>query len=681
MREAATWTIFLLPLASFAIISLVIRPFLNRYSFLSGLVLIAALATALGLSVWTLRTVIAGPPLEFEAHEWLKAGDATIALGLLVDPLTAIMLVVVSGVSLMVQVYSQGYMRHDPSYSRYFAFMSLFSAAMLGLVLASNIIQLYVFWELVGVSSYLLIGFWHHRPAAAAAAKKAFIITRVGDVGFLISILYLFFQADQFAARGLNPFHIPDIWEAARPVAIGGAGILAGTALTWVALGIFSGAAGKSAQFPFHAWLPDAMEGPTPVSALIHAATMVAAGVFLVARFHPVFQESSSALSVVVLIGAFTAFMSATIALVMNDIKRVMAYSTISQLGYMMAALGVGAYGVAIFHLFTHAFFKALLFLGAGSVNHATGTFDMRYMGGLRRYMPWTYGLVVIGALSLVGIFPLAGFWSKDEVLHVLWTGSEQVDTWVYRLAFIFLIAGVLLTAFYTLRMIHLTFHGEFRGGVVAEVQAQQAASGGSHTPSPVASVEAHHPEVHLAESPLVMILPMLILGVAAAVSGYLANPLEGIIGVPKHWITEFLVPPLAGQAEVEKFNIVIAVVSSGLALAGIAIATALYLGRKDPQREPLKTVGILHTLLSRKYYVDELYEDLTVRRFFYRTFARVVDWVDRNIVDGSVDAIGWIFRNVGRALARVQTGQVQSYGVMVTLGILLIMVGYLVLG
>ena len=312
--EAYIWAIFLLPLGSFAVISLIIGPFLKRYPLSSGLALILPLTVALGLSVWALRSVALGHDLQFEPYEWLDVGAATIEFGLLTDQLTAIMLIVVTGVSLAVQVYSLGYMRGDIGYSRYFAYMSLFTASMLGLVLSANIIQLYVFWELVGASSYLLIGFWHERPAAAAAAKKAFIVTRIGDVGFLIAILYLFLKADDFAAAGLNAFHIPDIWLAAQPVAIGGAGILGGMALTWLALGIFAGAAGKSGQFPLHSWLPDAMEGPTPVSALIHAATMVAAGVFLVARFYPVFQQTGDALAVVALIGAFTAFMAATMA-------------------------------------------------------------------------------------------------------------------------------------------------------------------------------------------------------------------------------------------------------------------------------------------------------------------------------------------------------------------------------
>ncbi|MCI0897399.1 MAG: NADH-quinone oxidoreductase subunit L, partial [Chloroflexi bacterium] len=586
VSEAVIWSIFLLPLASFAFAALVVRPFFNRYSLISGAVTIAALGTALAFSIWTLRSVILGHDLDFEPIEWLVVGGATIEMGLLVDPLTAVMLVVVTGVSLLVQVYSLGYMKGDPSFSRYYAYMSLFTAAMLGLVLASNIIQLYVFWELVGVSSYLLIGFWHERPAAAAAAKKAFIITRIGDVGFLIAILYLFTQADTFAAAGLNAFHIPDIWAAAQPGFAAGA-LLGGAALTWMALGIFAGAAGKSGQFPLHSWLPDAMEGPTPVSALIHAATMVAAGVFLVARFFPLFQNSADAMTVVALVGAFTAIFAASMGLVMNDIKRVMAYSTISQLGYMMAALGLGLYAAAIFHLVTHAAFKALLFLGAGNVNHATGTFDMRYMGGLRRHMPITYILMLVAGLSLVGIIPLAGFWSKDEILLGAWNGNGLVDTWVSRVTFSALIAGVIVTAFYTIRMIILTFHGEFRGGIDKELEdkAQTAPAGASG-----------HGGVHLAESPWVMVLPMVVLGVAAVAVGYLANPQwTEEIGIPRHWITGFLGDGLqaamgaVGHAETLDFSRWMAAISTVAALSGIGLAVLVYLRRRDQRADPLE--------------------------------------------------------------------------------------------
>ena len=682
VSEASIWAIFLLPLAAFVVIGLVVRPFLNRYAWVSGILLIIALAVALALSILTLDAVIRSGEPHFEGHRWLDVGGAVIEFALLIDPLTAIMLVVVTGVSLMVQIYSLGYMRGDPSYARYFAYMALFTASMLGLVLSANIIVLYAFWELVGVSSYLLIGFWHERPAAAAAAKKAFLITRIGDVGFLIAILYLFFQGDRFAAAGLNPFHIPDIWQAAQPLAAGGA-VLGGVGLTWLTLGIFSGAMGKSGQFPLHTWLPDAMEGPTPVSSLIHAATMVAAGVFLVARFYPVFQAAQHVLTVVALVGGFTALFAATMGLVMNDIKRVMAYSTVSQLGYMMAALGLGAFPAAIFHLVTHASFKALLFMVAGNVNHATGTFNMRYMGGLWRRMPLTYALVLIGGLSLVGIIPLAGFWSKDEILSAAWSdgwhGGGPAALWAGKLTLVFLLTGVLLTAFYTFRMIYMTFHGEFRGGAEQE-RADLAAEG-----QPDAG---HLGEVHLAESPIFMWFPMVLLGVAAVFSGYLLNPqwVEEF-GIPKHWITEFLIEglkstPLGGvvHLEVPAFNRWMAAASTVIALAGIGLASVLYLRRSAANKDPLEAIKPVHALLSRKYFVDELYEDVIVRRSFYNGLARAADWVDRVLVDGVVDVIGLISRNLGpNFISRFQTGEVQAYGIALTLGSLLILLGFLV--
>ena len=675
VTELAIWMIFLLPLGSFAFAALVVRPFLNRFALLSALVTIASLGVALGISIWTLRSVILGHNLEFEPIEWLEVGGATIDFGLLIDPLTSIMLVVVTGVSLLVQVYSLGYMKGDASFSRYYAYMSLFTAAMLGLVLSSNIIQLYMFWELVGVSSYLLIGFWHERPSAAAAAKKAFIITRIGDVGFLIAILYLVTQTNAFAAVGLNAFHIPDIWAAAQPGFATGA-LIGGAALTWLALGIFAGAAGKSGQFPLHTWLPDAMEGPTPVSALIHAATMVAAGVFLVARFFPVFQHSIDAMTVVALLGAFTAVFAASMGLVMNDIKRVMAYSTVSQLGYMMAALGLGLYAPAIFHLVTHAAFKALLFLGAGSVNHATGTFDMRYMGGLRKVMPFTYVLVLVAGLSLVGIIPLAGFWSKDEILLGAWNGTGFVDTWVSRVTFFGLIAGVVVTAFYTIRMIILTFHGDFRGGVDQELEerAQIVPAGASHSGG-----------VHLAESPLVMLLPMLVLGVTAVLLGYLANPQwTEEIGIPRHWITGFLGDGLLAALDIHEhahtldFSRWMAIISTVAALSGIGIALLIYARRRGQGKDPLEKAGAVHTLISQKYYMDTLYEDVVVRKGFHRIFAGLLDWLDRNLVDGVADLIGWFFRNIGTAIGKFQTGQVQAYATGVAFGVLAIILALL---
>ena len=554
INELAIWLIFLLPLGCFALIALVVRPFFNRDPSIAGYLVVLSIGASFALSLLTLASVINDPEaLAFEPHKWLEVGSVVINITALVDPLTAIMLVVVTGVSLMVQIYSIGYMHGDPGYARYFAYMALFTASMIGLVLAGNIVQLYVFWELVGLCSYLLIGFWYHKPSAAAAAKKAFIITRIGDFGLLLAILYLVFNVDAFASQGLNPLEIADIHKA---VAI--PGLLASGVVTWLAVGIFTGAIGKSGQFPLHTWLPDAMEGPTPVSALIHAATMVTAGVFLVARFFPLFESSETAMTLVAVVGGFTAVFAASMALVANDIKRVLAYSTVSQLGYMMLALGVGAYGPAVFHLFTHAFFKALLFLGSGSVNHATGTFDMRYMGGLRVSMPWTYVTFLIGALSLAGIFPLAGFWSKDEILLGAFNSSGAVGQLVFWLA----LAAVFMTAFYMFRALFMTFGGEFRGGSDADPEAEA------------------HGEVHLGEPPAVMVLPLVVLGIAAIVTGFLVNPIVDIGIVPAHWLSHFL------HAETESPSMMIALGSTVAAVAGIALAYLMYSARKlTPER------------------------------------------------------------------------------------------------
>lgn len=676
LTESLVWAIFLLPVASFLLIGLVIRPLGPAFARLAGYLTIIALGVGFALSIWLLRSSAHDTVYAFAPHLWLDLGAASIEMGLLLDPLTNIMLVVVTGVSLMVQIYSLGYMEGDESFARYYAYMSLFSASMIGLVLAVNIVQMYVFWELVGLSSYLLIGFWHNRPSAAAAAKKAFIITRIGDVGFLLAIIFLFFQADEFAAQGLNALHIPDIWEAAAPIAAGGAGIMAGGALLWLCLGLFAGAVGKSGQFPLHTWLPDAMEGPTPVSALIHAATMVAAGVFLVGRFFPVFAESETAMMVVALIGAFTAVFAATMGLAANDIKRVMAYSTVSQLGYMMAALGIGAYNAALFHLFTHAFFKALLFLGAGSVNHAAGTFNMMYMGGLRKAMPLTYALTVIGALSLVGIFPLAGFWSKDEILLEAWLSGGAVPAAISLFVFIMLLVGVLLTAFYSYRMVHLTFHGEFRGGGKRELD--DVTAGGQPAPTGV----THH--VHLGESPLVMILPMGLLGISAIIAGWLANPIgvSSIAGlIPSHWLTEYLASGLHDGHHAPPFNIVIAAISNLVGIAGIGLAALVYAWpRPFISIDPLTKGGIVHTALAQRYYLDHLYEGVIVGRFFYHIVVAVTDWIDRNVVDGIVGLLGWISRNIGSLIALAQNGQVQTYPLVAATGGIVIIALYLIL-
>jgi NADH-quinone oxidoreductase subunit L len=623
MPGGAVWAIFLLPLFSFVVISLILRPFCNHKPQLSGYVTIAAIAISLALSFWVLSDVIKHGQLPVAPIEWVPIGSLKISLGLLVDKLTAIMLVVVCSVSLMVQIYSQGYMHRDPGYPRYFAFMSLFTASMLGLVLASNLLLVYVFWELVGLCSYLLIGFWFHRPAAAAAAKKAFIVTRLGDFGFLIAILFLYFKVGTFDIVAL-----PGALQQALV-----AGTLTTTGLTLAALGIFSGAVGKSAQFPLHVWLPDAMEGPTPVSALIHAATMVAAGVYLVARTFNIFTMAGAAdaLTTVAVIGGFTAIFAASMALVMNDIKKVLAYSTISQLGFMMLALGTGVGGmaIAIFHLFTHAFFKSLLFLGAGSVNHATGTFDMREMGGLRKHMPWTFATFLIASLALAGIFPFAGFFSKDQIL------AHAFD---HRAVMFYLaMITVFMTSFYIFRVLFMTFGGRYRGA-----QADES----SHK---------------LHESPLVMVLPMVLLAIMAAISGWL--PIGHFLGGEGHSLPEMFWSS-------ESWMTWLSLLLAGL---GILLAYAMYSAEWLAPERVGRIFRPFYVLFSRKYWFDELYERVFVVRILVNSVFRLCHLFDVYVIDGIVNGIAGGTILAGGGARKAQTGQLQWYGLALCLGVLVI--------
>jgi len=629
MPTGVIFAIILLPLFSFLAISFVLRPFFNHRPQLSWYTAIGAIGASLVLSIWTLMEVSAaeGHVLTMPNYEWLAIGDTVIHIGVTVDALAAVMLIVVTVVSLMVQVYSRAYMHGDGGYVRYFAFMSLFTASMLGLVLADNLLFLFLFWEGVGLCSYLLIGFWFHKPEAARAAMKAFVVTRLGDFGFLVAILLLYAKTGTF-----------DIGEL-QHLAL--AGTLGGTVLTWAAIGVFSGAVGKSAQFPLHTWLPDAMEGPTPVSALIHAATMVAAGVYLVARLFPIFASDAMAITTVAVIGGFTAIFAATMGLVMNDIKRVLAYSTISQLGYMMLGLGVVgmavsngiipvehglALGVAvgIFHLFTHAFFKALLFLGAGSVSHATGTFDMRRMGGLRRAMPWTYFMFLIASLSLAGIWPLAGFWSKEGIL----AHAQDSAPILFYLAII----TVFMTAFYMFRVIFLTFAGEYRGQVE----------------------EGHVPH----ESPLMMLLPMGVLAILAVVAGWLG--VNEFLGGHSHGFFSALTHPLAWA-------------SLGLAGAGIFLAYAIYGAKWLSAASLRRRFAPIHTLLSHKYWFDELYENILVMRLMINGIFGFLHWVDDHIIDGAVNGIAAVTVIGGSVIRRLETGQLQAYGLAIFIGILAI--------
>jgi NADH-quinone oxidoreductase subunit L len=646
--EGIVWAILLLPVGSLVTIGFLTRP----YPKLSGYVTIAAIFTAWLFALWTLDTVIDhdGHRLAFGTYEWLSistdntilervAGQSLqIDLALNIDGLSAIMLVVVTSVSLLVQIYSQGYMEGDSGYSRYFAWMSLFTAAMLGLVMFDSIIIVYVFWELVGLGSYLLIGFWFQKKSASDAAKKAFLTTRLGDIGFLIGILLVWTKADTF--------NIPVLQEMALK------GELSDTVITLFALGMFAGAAGKSAQFPLHNWLPDAMEGPTPVSALIHAATMVAAGVYLVARMFPLFQASDGAMTTIAYIGGFTAIFAASMGIVMTDIKRMLAYSTISQLGYMMLALGVGGYVAAIFHLFTHAFFKSLLFLGSGSVNHATGTFDMRKMGGLRKYMPITYATFVIGSLSLSGVFPFAGFWSKDEILGSAWA-DDKLLFWVAM-------AVVFMTAFYSFRAVFLTFEGDYKGG---------------DEPEHVSEHQDPHGEPH--ESAWVMAVPLLILAVPATLFGLWNAPFNQDI---THLLEGAL--PLESEELLHhaNFNWPIALGSMALALAGIGLAWAIYQAKAIRAEELQRVFGPVHTLVANKYYVDDLYEDVIVRRGVMGGFVALSQWFDTNVVDALVNGSGYASRKLGDGLRWVQSGSVQAYGSVGFAGLIIAAVLMLVL-
>jgi NADH-quinone oxidoreductase subunit L len=642
MPEQLVWLIFLLPVISFLIIALIVKPVCGKKSPLAGYITIAAIAASLALSVWTLATVLGAPghKLDIPSISWASIGTLNIEIGLLVDSLTAVMVVVVTGVSLMVQIYSLGYMAHsvehdDGTYTRYYAWMSLFTASMLGVVMSASLLMVFIFWEMVGLCSYLLIGFWFHRPSAANAAKKAFIVTRLGDFGFLAALLVIFAKSGTFDIVELH--------------SLAGTAALAGTALTWAAIGIFSGAVGKSAQFPLHVWLPDAMEGPTPVSALIHSATMVSAGVFLVARTLPIFAQSLQAVTAVAIIGGFTAIFAASMGLVATDIKRVLAYSTISQLGYMM--LGLGAMGIliinegevtadiaraaaaiGIFHLFNHAFFKALLFLGSGSVNHATGTFDMRLMGGLRKKMPWTYYTFLAGAASLAGIWPLAGFWSKDEIVARALEAQPVLG--------ILALITVFMTAFYMFRAVFLTFHGEYRGG--------DPQSGG-------------HPH----ESPAVMIAPMAVLAATAVVSGL--------------WNTGGGFQEFMGEAHAHAagfFGVLggwLPWLSLLLAVAGIFLAYAMYIRKWISAEKISDMFKPLYNVFLRKYWFDELYENIIVKISLIGGLFKGLQKIDTHVVDWTVNSAAETISDGGSLMRKTQTGQLQLYGLAVGIGILAI--------
>src|SRR6266851_5672704 len=628
-------TILLLPLVAFVLIVFVTRS--NRP--LSAGLSIVAMGIAMLESVFVIMPAVLGGQTDHFEFNWMRllpggvpeTGTETfLRLGIQVDPLAAIMLVVVTVVSFLVQVYSRSYMiehgHRDPGYSRFFAYLSLFTFSMLAVVLANNLLFLFIGWELVGLCSYLLIGFWFDRGARRGvhllppwiAAKRAFITTRVGDVGFLIGLIILWNVGGTLQLTELfdqldhKVGHLLDASLLGQPV------------LFWACLCLFAGAVGKSGQFPLHVWLPDAMEGPTPVSALIHAATMVAAGVYLVARTYPLFEAVPQALTVVAIIGGFTAIFAATMGLASNDIKRVLAYSTVSQLGYMMLALGAGSLAAGMFHLFTHAFFKALLFLAAGSVIHAVGTNDITEMGGLRRFMPRTYLTMAIGGLSLAG-FPLfAGFWSKDEVLAAATR------------------AGPILLAFGVIT-VFLTFHGTFRGPAPLAV--------GTRSHPPEIDAETHDAPLH--ESDWWMTGPLIVLAIPALVIGFWGSPLLN------NGFQHFLEG--VQYAEVEP-NVILAVVGAVLAIAGIATAWVMY-GARQFVTEPLARFGFAYELLARRYYIDELYMWLIDKLVIGVGLGLAI--FDRQALDGLINGFGNAFGKGGQRLRTAQTGRVQNYGLV----------------
>lgn len=597
------------------------------------------------ISVITLSEVIDGKTVNRDIYTWIVSGNFSVSVGFLIDQLTAVMLIVVTTVSSLVHIYSIGYMHGDKGYYRFFSYLSLFTFSMLMLVMANNFLQLYFGWEAVGLCSYLLIGFWYEKKSASDAGKKAFIVNRFGDFGFGLGVIMVFLT--------FGTLHYSPVFGGVQGIVGKTVNILGYDVdlITLIALLLFCGAVGKSAQIPLHVWLPDAMEGPTPVSALIHAATMVTAGVFMVARCNPIFNLSEIAMNVVAITGAITAIFAATIALVQRDIKRIIAYSTVSQLGYMFLACGVGAYSAGIFHLYTHAFFKALLFLGAGSVMHAmAGELDIKKMGGLKKYMPVTYWTFLLASLSISGIPGFAGFFSKDEIL---WrTYSSGV---LGQVLFIIGALTALLTAFYSFRIIYVAFHGNFRG--------------------------THEQEHHLHESPKVMTIPLIILAIGAIASGWVGIPplLGEMVGI-EHTdrFGDFLAPIFGGHhptegSHLEEISVMGLSIAAGI--LGILISAALYLRKTDlPEKLGERFSGI-YKILWNKYYVDELYDFIIVRPTFWIANRIIVAVTDGKIIEGIVNGVPATIGRFSLWLRGVQTGLVHQYATIMAIGAFIIVV------
>lgn len=625
----------LLPLAAFLINILLGRNILREKAHW---VSIFAVAGSWIVSVMILLDVLDGKTLDEDVYTWILSGTFKVSVGVLIDQLTAVMLIVVTTCSTLIHIYSVGYMHGDKGYYRFFAYLSLFTFCMLMLVMSNNFLQLYFGWEGVGLCSYFLIGFYFNKKSASDAGKKAFIVNRFGDFGFGLGIIMIFLT---FGSVYYGPVFSQAGGFAAQTVNFLGYDV---HLMTLIALLLFCGAIGKSAQMPLHVWLPDAMEGPTPVSALIHAATMVTAGVFLIARCSPIFNLSEVAMTLVALTGAITSLFAATIALVQKDIKRIIAYSTISQLGYMFLACGVGAYTAGVFHLYTHAFFKALLFLCAGSVMHAmSGELNIQKMGGLKKYMPVTYWTMLFASLSISGVPGFAGFFSKDEILWLAYAGTNPVGKLVWAIGTIV----AFLTALYSFRLIFLTFHGDFRG-----------------------TEEQKH---HLHESPKTMTIPLILLCVGAVGAGWVGIP--HLLGGGAHF-TEFM-KPLFGHPEAQGTHAeegMLMMISVIAGFSGIGLAALFYLRRTDIPLKLGQQFSSVYRVLFNKYYVDELYSFIIVRPAIWTGRNILAGITDGKIIESVVNGVPNAIGGFSRALRKIQTGVLHHYATVMALGLLIIL-------
>jgi NADH-quinone oxidoreductase subunit L len=630
------WLIPILPLAGFVINGLFGKKSSRQTVSVVGLVFCGA-AFAMALWVASRFSSLTLPFQDPVSFHWIRITGFTADFAFYLDQLSLVMLLVVTGVGFLIHIYSVGYMWDDPSYYRFFAYLNLFMFFMLTLVLANNYLLMFIGWEGVGLASYLLIGFWFTKDSAASAGKKAFIVNRIGDVGFLIALFLLI--------KHFGSLNFAQVFDAVRPFPAEAASV---GLLTTIGILLMVGAAGKSAQIPLYVWLPDAMEGPTPVSALIHAATMVTAGVYMVSRSHMIFERAPIALTVVAITGTLTAFFAATIGIAQTDIKKVLAYSTVSQLGYMFMACGVGAFSAGIFHLMTHAFFKGLLFLAAGSVIHAVGgEQDMRKMGGLRSYIPWTFLTMGIATLAIAGIPPLAGFWSKDEIL---WKAYQT--SWVY---WAIGLVTAFITSFYMFRLLFMTFFGDYRG---AQVDAHGHGSHGDH--------DHGHGEPH--ESPMVMLVPLMILALLSVVGG--------LVGIGNHF-EHFLSPVFgagasvegAGEATSSYLEYVFMIISVAVAVMGAVVAYILYISKPYLPQKIADSLNGFYTAVVHKYYIDELYAALFVKPLIDGSTRILWQGVDRDVIDATINNSADAAGHVSDEVRHMQSGNLRSYAAWIAAG------------